>query len=193
MPLDRTNNEESADDQMKRVIASMLDEQRQDRIEKRSRGQSDLPSSQARTASAQLDGFLEMLQKFHDGVRQFYSLWLQSLEGTTLEDLEANVALAKKIQSVATQLQCAFACSKCGMPSRFKCVKNRTVASGVFTFAHKTSTHGGTSTIPKLVLTEQDADGREPPPEPTNPESEPVTPAWDAVPQSLRHMQSPPT
>ncbi len=105
-------------------------------------------------------GFLDRIDTLLNPMRQEFQEWLLTLEGTNENSLEANHRLAALIQENADALRIAFRCTRCEQPARFKCVSNRTMKTGMFTFAHSGGTHTGTAKIPKLLLTEPAPDGR---------------------------------
>ena len=85
---------------------------------------------------------------------QQFQQMLQSLEGKNFGSIAENQELALTIQTIADRLNVAFRCTKpsCSKPARFRCVKNRNIKTGMFTFAHSTGTHTGTASIPLLIL-----------------------------------------
>jgi hypothetical protein len=110
------------------------------------------PVSNLEELAASLDGVIAP-------IREQFAHLLLSLEGTNRESLEANVRLADIIQTTANRLGVAFRCPKCSEPARFRCVKNKSMKSGMFTFAHSTGTHTGTAAVPKLTLMDKPPHG----------------------------------
>lgn len=82
------------------------------------------------------------------------------LEGKCGESLEENKRIADLIQGVARTVQVAFKCPKCGEPARFACAKMGNAINGVFTFAHNSTNHGGTTMVPELNVIDMPQDKR---------------------------------
>ena len=87
-----------------------------------------------------------------DPIASAFQRDILALEGKNFESLEGNQQVAQVIQETADKLRVAFSCTKCGEPARFRCAKNASMKTGMFTFAHSVGTHTGTGTIPKLQL-----------------------------------------
>lgn len=83
-----------------------------------------------------------------------------ALQGRNFGSLEANQQIAEAVQETANRLFVEYLCPHCRTPARFKCAKAGNAKYGAFSFGHSGSTHGATTTIPKLIPvpknTEQD-------------------------------------
>lgn len=96
---------------------------------------------------------LELLTGFDAAVaplRQKFQEFVSQLEGKNFESLEANQQVADLIHETATLLHVAFTCPKCSEPARLRCQPSTNSETGVFSFGHPHTTHGGTKKIPPL-------------------------------------------
>ncbi len=120
------------------------------------------PDDELRAVLREIDAVLRPSRK------RFEHL-LRQIQGRNFGSPEQNRCIAFLVQQIADRLHVAFVCTKCSQPARLKCVRNRSVHTGVFTFSHTGGTHTGTAAVPALVLTEPRDDRRKraPPPGPT--------------------------
>ncbi len=103
-----------------------------------------------------LDRITKSLNSLRREMQRKFDEYLAALEGTRLESLAENQALAKQLQRLLDSYGFRVRCPECGEPAIMRCLSAGNSTTGAFVFDHYLSEgrtfHGGKSSIPKLEV-----------------------------------------